>query len=105
MLDVGFAAVFLAGLHDFRVLQVLRGDLFHPRGCRRGEERGLPAARCRADDALDVRREPAVEHLVGLIQHQHVKVSEPKRAPFDVVEHSAGRSDDHLGPARKRLLL
>src|SRR6266508_4339416 len=105
MIYIRLGAIFLIGLDDFRLLEMLRGDLLHPGWSRRRKERRLPVARGHGYDALDVGREPSVQHLVGLIKDQHLQVLQPERAALQVVEHSALRADDDLSTVRELLLL
>ena len=95
----------LRRLDDDRVAQVLRRDLVHPLRRGGGEERRLPFARRLREDALDVRREAAVEHLVGLVEHEVGDAVEAHRAAVQVVEHASRRADDDLRAAVDRVLL
>ena len=47
-------------------------------------------------DALDVRQEAQVEHLVGLVEHQHRQSAELQVALLGQVEQPARRADDHV---------
>ena len=72
VIDIGLVAVFLIRSQNLRFSEVLGRDLFDPRRISSRKEGRLPAARRHRQDALDVGREAPVEHLVGLIQHQHL---------------------------------
>ena len=77
----------------------------HPLRRRRREERGLPLLVGLREDALDVRRESAVEHLVGLVEDEVGDAVEAHRAALQVVEHAARRPNDDLRAAVDRVLL
>ena len=47
--------------------------------------------------------EAEVEHLVGLVQHQHMRVIKAQRLAFDHVDQTAGRRDNHISAARELL--
>ena len=49
-----------------------------------------------AEDRLDVLGEAHVEHLVGLVEHDHADAVELQRAAVDVVDRPAGRGDDDV---------
>ena len=77
----------------------------HPVRRRRREERGLALRVRLREDALDVRREAAVEHLVRLVEHDVGDAVDAHRAVVQVVEHAAGRADDDLRAAVDGVLL
>ena len=74
-------------------------------GARHGrrEHHHLPAVRRERQQPLDVGQEPQVEHLVGLVEHQHLHVRQVEVALLGQVEQSAGGADDHLDAAPQRL--
>merc|ERR1719474_2501538 len=47
-------------------------------------------------DIVDLLLEPLVQHLVGLVEHQHLDPASPQGAAADHVEHSAWRSRDNM---------
>ena len=51
------------------------------------------------EDAVDLRHEPHVEHVVRLVEDQEVEVGEPRGALLDVVEQAAGGRHDDVGAA------
>src|SRR6266516_1204627 len=57
----------------------------------------------RGEDAPHVGSEPHVEHLVGLVEHQHLEAGEVDVATLHVVEQPAGRRDDDIGAVSQRL--
>ena len=63
------AALRRASIHTHGILQVALGNARRPLRQSGGEERHLARGRRRSQDALDIRRETSVEHLVGLVQH------------------------------------
>ncbi len=58
------------------VPHVPAGQAHHGAGHGGGEEHGLPELWCEGDDLLDVRQETEVEHLVGLVEHEHLDMPE-----------------------------
>ena len=58
-----------------------------------------------ARDALDVGREPRVQHLIGLIEHDEAKTLQVQVALTEVIQHTAGRADHDLGSGEQRLTL
>ena len=68
-------------------------------GHGRAEERGLPLLGHRAEDVVDVAREPDVEHLVGLVEDDEAHTLQAQRPTLQVVDHAARRADDHVGAA------
>ena len=48
-------------------------------------------------------RKPEVEHLVGLVEHQHRQPAELQVALLGQVEQPARRADDHVGTGLQRL--
>ena len=51
---------------------------------------------------LDVLGEAHVEHLVGLVEHDHLEAAQVQRAPVDVVERAAGRRHHDVDAAPER---
>ena len=56
-----------------------------------------------AQDSLDVGQEAEVEHLVGLVEHQHGDPAELQVALLREVEQPAGRADDDVGAGLQRV--
>ena len=54
------------------------------------------------DDAADRDEEAEVEHLVGLVEHQHLDLVEPDGAVAEVVDQAAGGGDEHVDAAGDR---
>ena len=71
-----------------RLAQVTLGDRVDPRRHGGREQNGLPLARRRPENLLDVIGEAHVEHLVGLVEHNHADPLERKRATGDVIERA-----------------
>ena len=63
---------------------------------RRGEQHGLTLGRRECHDPLHVRQEPEVEHLVGLVEHQHLQLREVEHSLAGQVEQPSGRTDDDV---------
>ena len=55
------------------------------------------------EDPLDVGQEAQVEHLVGLVEHQHRQPAELQVALLGEVEQPAGRADDDVDALLQRL--
>ena len=79
-----------------------RGGLHDPRRDGGREEGGLAGGRGARHDALDVRREAAIEHLVALVEDEDAEVLEIEVALAQVIEGPAGRADDDLSAAGER---
>ena len=88
-----------------RVDEVLVGDAADAGRHRRGEQRHLAAGGDGLEDLVDVLGEAHLEHLVGLVEHQHAHPVEDQRAALEVVDDAPGRADDDLGAAGERPLL
>jgi len=69
----------------------------------RGEEHGVARGLRRAEQPLDVRQEPEVQHLVGLVQHDGGHPRQVQETLVHQVDHATGRPDDHLGAPGKGL--
>ena len=69
----------------------------------RREQHRLPLVGDLAQDALDVGQEAQVEHLVGLVEHQHRQPAELQVALLGEVEQSAGGADDDVDALLQRL--
>jgi hypothetical protein len=89
-------------LHLLRLLQVAARDRHDPRRERRRKQRRLPRRRRLLDDGFDVLGKAHIEHLVGLVQHQHFDEPEIERAAAHVIEHAARRADHDLSAAAQR---
>jgi hypothetical protein len=85
--------------HGHGVAQVALRDRRDARRHRGREERGLPLPGRLVEDRLQVLLEPHVEHLVGLVEHEHLERVEPERLPPDVVERAPRRRHHHVHAA------
>ena len=88
-----------------RVLEVPLGDLGDPRRHRGREQHGLPFRRAGGEDGVDVLGEAHVEHLVGLVEHDHLHAVERERPPVHVVDGTARRGHHDVHAAGDRLEL
>ena len=61
-----------------------------------GEEHGLALRGDHRDDALDIGQEAHVEHLVGLIEHEHLDMREVEVATVGEVDDAARGADDDV---------
>ena len=81
-------------LHRIRLVAL--GDGVDARRHRGREQHGLVGVGDGLEDALDVVGEAHVEHLVGLVEHQHPNGVERQRTATDVVDDAAGGADDDV---------
>ena len=58
-----------------------------------------------AEDLADLRQEPHVEHAIGFVEHEVLDLIEPRVRRAQVIEQPAGRRDDDVDAAAKRVLL
>jgi hypothetical protein len=72
--------------HACRILQVTTGDRQDPRRHRRREERRLTGDRSDVQNGIEVLGKPHVEHLVGLVENQHVQGAELQRFSAQVIQ-------------------
>ena len=72
-------------------------------GCR--EQNGLTLSRKRPKDGVEIFCESHVEHLVGLVEHNHRDVLEGNSSPLDVVDGATWRCDNDIDAATKGLEL
>ena len=79
------------------------GDLEHVGGHGGREQHNLNAAREELEDVIDLVGETAREHLVSLIEHEHLEVLRAESAAVDHVLDTAGRADDNVSAALKLL--
>ena len=82
-----------------RVAQVALGDPRDRRRDRGREERGLAIVGGRGEDRLEVLGEAHVEHLVGLVEDDHLDAIEAQAAALEVVDRPAGCRDDDVDAA------
>ena len=47
-------------------------------------------------DVADIRDEAEIEHAVGFIEHQHLRVAQVEHVLLEVVDQAAGRADEHV---------
>ena len=91
------------GAHVGRLAQVparQRDDLAGHRG---REQHGLPVGGRELQNALDVRQEAQVEHLVRLVKDEGAHVAQAQVTLPDQVEQPAGRADDDVDAGAQRL--
>ena len=65
---------------------------------RCGEQHRLAKLGCQPDDLLHVRKEAEIEHLVGLVEHEHLDVPEIEMTLVGQVEQASRRADDDVDP-------
>ena len=91
--------------HVHRLVQVRpsqRDDLGRHGGT---EHQRLLVGRGHTGQPLDVRKEAEVEHLVGLVEHQHLDMGQVKALPVRQVEQSPGRADYQVYAVTQRVEL
>ena len=71
----------------------------NPRRHRRRKERRLPRLGRGLQNGIEIVGEPHVEHLVGLVEDEHLQRIEPQRRALQVIERAAWRGDDDVGAA------
>src|SRR4051812_33026473 len=90
-------ALVVAVRADVRGLVHERPGQRHDRAGHRGrEQHRLPLGRHHAEDPLDVGQEAQVEHLVGLVEHEHAHLAEDQVTLLGQVEQPARGADDDL---------
>jgi hypothetical protein len=67
------------------------------------EQHRLALLRDHLQDSLDVGQEAQIEHLVGLVEHEHLDLAEDQVALLGQVEQPAGGADDDLDAVLQRL--
>jgi hypothetical protein len=92
-------------LHRQRIGQMPTRRLMDPGRHGGREEGGLPRPRHMGQDPLDIGREAAIEHLIGLVEDEIAHLIELQRAAADQVEDATGRADDDLRAGAHRRLL
>ncbi len=82
-----------------RLAEVATDETGDPRRHRGREQHGLPVVGRALQDRVDVLGETHVEHLVGLVQHDHAQRRQVERATGQVVERPSrgGHDDVHPG--------
>ena len=85
-----------------RLVQVHPGQPNHRRRHGGAEQQRLPGGRGLRDQPLDVGQEAHVEHLVGLVQHQHPDRGQVERAPGDQVEQPSGGAHHDVDAGAQR---
>ncbi len=99
--------VLLGQGHDLRLVLLLGPDVHRlaqvPPGERHNvsrhggrEQHGLPISRGELEDALHVRQEPEIEHLVRLVEDEHADPGQGEVALPDEVEQASRRPHDHV---------
>ncbi len=78
------------------------GERENPCGHRRREEGRLPCGGRGLQDLVEIVGKAHVQHLVGLVQHQHLEAAEDQRAAPHVVEGAARRCHHDVGAALER---
>ena len=102
----GFGGRVLTGDFDLdRVAQEAVGEALDFRRHGGRKEQRLAPRRQQPADALDIGDEPHVEHAVGFIDHEDIDAGEQDPATLELIEHAAGRGDQHVGATIEHLVL
>ena len=96
------SALLLGDLDPGGILQVPPSDAEDARREGGRKQSCLPLFRRLRDDGVDVFCKPHVEHLVGLVEDQHLDVLQIERRPAKVIERASRRGDNHFGAASQR---
>ena len=98
LLRVGDGELSIVGLraHVHRLVQVHAGERDDRCGHRGREQQGLARLGRLGDEALHVGQEPEVEHLVGLVQHEHLHLGKVEGATVREVEQATRGADDNV---------
>ena len=103
--DVGGRTGGFRNFDPHRRLQELLGELrdFRRHGSR--EEQRLAGKGNQFADALDIGNEAHVEHTIGLVDDENFHSGQQKLAALEMVQHAAGRRDQHISAALELLFL
>ncbi len=93
-----FGLVFGRRLVVYRLMLVLADERRDRAIERRREQECLVPARGLVEDALHLRQETEVGHLVGFVDDHHLQVVERQRTTLEQVEHAPGRGDRDVDP-------
>ncbi len=93
----------LGGADVGRAVHVPAGEADDGARHGRREQHGLPLRRQLVDDLLDVGQEAQVEHLVGLVQHEHAHGGQVELLLARQVQQTARGADDDVDAALQRL--
>jgi hypothetical protein len=85
------------------VAHELGGDLEHILGHGGGEEHNLGGLGQKLEDVVDLLGETTGQHLVGLVEDEHLHVVRLEDTTLDHVLDAAGGTDDDLGSVLQRL--
>jgi hypothetical protein len=86
-----------------RVTHELGGDLEHVLGHGSGKKDDLGGLRQKLEDVVDLLSETARQHLIGLVENEHLHVVRLENTTLDHVLDTAGGTDDDLGAILKSL--
>ena len=96
VLDVTVRLVAPKGVDPQAVALIAPGQHRDVLGDRRREQQRPPFGRCRIENLLQILAESEVEHLVGLVEDDHLQTREVQRTALNVVAQAAGRADHHV---------
>jgi hypothetical protein len=84
--------------HELRIVHVLVSQLEHAMRQGRREQHRLPLFRRwqAAHQVADVGDEAEIEHAIGFVQHEHLRVAHVENMLLEVVDEAAGRADEHI---------
>ena len=95
-IDRGVVVAGIAGANVRGVRHVATREIDDLPGHRCGEQHRLALVGDHRHDALNVGQEAHVEHLVGLVEHQHAHVRQVHVAAVGEIDDAPGCADDHI---------
>ncbi|MGY4596418.1 hypothetical protein ACVWXL_004164 [Bradyrhizobium sp. GM22.5] len=105
VLDIGVTAFVAGDLDPERPLLILLGQRDDTARERRREHQGAARVRRGLEDELHVLAKAEIEHLVGLVEHDHLQFRDIETAASQMIAQPAGRADDDMSAGRKLALL
>ena len=96
MLNIGDRHIFALDRDRLGLVHVAIGQTPHLGRERGREERGLAYGRRCAQDCLDVFDKTHAQHLVGLVQHDHVDLAQVEHLALHEIHEAARRPNDDV---------
>ncbi|MGX1232171.1 hypothetical protein AB7M71_005263 [Bradyrhizobium japonicum] len=105
VLDVGVTAFIAGDLDPKRLLLILLGQRHDAARERRREQQSAACLRRGLEDEFHVLAKAEIEHLVGLVEDDHLQFRDVETAAPQMIAEPAGRADDDVSARRKLALL
>ena len=98
LLDVSFGLTLVRILHSNvnRSVLVTTGEVQNRRRHSRGEQHGLAPGRSETEKLLNIWQETKIQHLIGLIQHHELDLSQIQKLLLGQVDESTRGSNHDL---------